>query len=97
MARRDPHLEAAALRLAADRVEHGGEITPELADALANDIATHPEELEELEGFAAQGEPLADWTKDELDWRLENDKGGDEAFAFMDRLKAKLRARRQSA
>jgi hypothetical protein len=97
MSPRDPRVQAAALRLAAERVEHGGEITGELAEALVKDIAAHPEELEELEGFAAQDEPLPEWMKDELDWRLENDHGGEDGFVVMERLIAKLRARRQSA
>ena len=39
---RDPRLQAAALRLAAERVERGEALAPELADALATDMARHP-------------------------------------------------------
>ena len=97
MSPRDPRLQAAALRLAADRVEHGGGISRELADALAEDIASHPEEGEELEGFAAQEGPLSNWMAEELDRRDQSDRGGEDAHVFMDRLVEKLRARRQSA
>jgi hypothetical protein len=95
--RRDPRLEAAALRLAAERLEQGGKITSELAGALAEDIASHPKELEELAGFAGQEGPVPDWMSEELDRREESDSGGEDGFVFMDRLMAKLRARRQSA
>jgi hypothetical protein len=97
MSPRDPRVQAAALRLAAERVEHGGAITGELAEALVRDIAAHPNELEELKGLAAQDEPLPEWMKDELDERLENDRGGEDAFVVMERLIAKLRAGPQSA
>jgi hypothetical protein len=46
-------LQAAALRLAAERVERGETLAPEFADALARDLASHPDEIAELEALAA--------------------------------------------
>jgi hypothetical protein len=60
MSPRDPRLQAAALRLAAERVECGEPLAAELADALANDMAKHPDELDRREredaGPAEDGE-----------------------------------------
>ena len=70
-------LQAAALRLAAERVERGEELGPELADALARDLDRHPGELAELEALAAvQGERVPDWHLQILSDR-ENETGGD--------------------
>jgi hypothetical protein len=70
-------LQAAALRLAADRVERGEELAPELADALARDLDRHPGELAELEALAAvQGERVPDWHLQILSDR-ENEAGGE--------------------
>jgi hypothetical protein len=63
MSPRDPRLQAAALRLAAERVERGEALAPELADALANDMASHPEELAAIEAHAGA---LPQWMADEL-------------------------------
>jgi hypothetical protein len=92
---RDPRLQAAALRLAAERVERGEALAPELADALANDMAKHPEELAAIE--AHQGS-VPQWMADELDRRDREDAGTEEdGDVVMARLLAKHSPRRQSA
>jgi len=92
---RDPRLQAAALRLAAERVERGEALAPELADALANDMAKHPEELAAIE--ADQG-CLPQWMADELDRRDREDAGTEEdGDVVMARLLAKHSPRRHSA
>jgi len=95
MSPRDPRLQAAALRLAAERVERGEALAPELADALANDMARHPEDLAAIE--ANEG-PLPRWMTEELD-RRDNKDGGteDDGDVVMARLLTKHRPRRQSA
>jgi hypothetical protein len=98
MTPRDPRLQAAALRLAAERVERGGQLAPDLADALAKDVARHPDELEELEAVEAHEGPLPQWMADELDRREREDAGTEEVGdVVMDRLLAKHSQRRQSA
>jgi hypothetical protein len=96
MTPRSPRLQAAALRLAAERVERGGSLAPALAAAIAKDVASHPEELEELEGYAALDEPIAEWLRDELDWREDNDRGGESWEAVEARVRESL-ARRRTA
>lgn len=55
-------LQAAALRLAAERVEREEALAPELADARALDLNSHPAEMAELEAFAAvEGDRVPDW------------------------------------
>jgi hypothetical protein len=95
MTPRDPRLQAAALRLAAERVERGEALAPELADALANDMARHPEDLAAIE--AHEG-PLPQWMAEELDLRDREDAGTeDDGDVVMARLLAKHSPRRQSA
>jgi hypothetical protein len=95
MSPRDPRLQAAALRLAAERVERGEILAPELADALANDMARHPEDLAAIE--AHEG-PLPQWMAEELDRRDREDAGTeDDGDVVMARLLAKHSRRRQSA
>ena len=95
MSPRDRRLQAAALRLAAAHVERGEELAPELADALANDRANHPEELAAIE--AREG-PLPQWMAEELDHRDREDAGTeDDDDVVMARLLAKHSPRRQSA
>jgi hypothetical protein len=95
MSPRDPRLQAAALRLAAERVERGEALAPELADALANDMASHPEDLAAIE--AHEG-PLPQWMAEELDRRDREDAGTeDDGDVVMARLLAKHSPRRQSA
>jgi hypothetical protein len=95
MSPRDPRLQAAALRLAAERVERGEALAPELADALANDMARHPEDLAAIE--AHEG-PLPQWMAEELDRRDREDAGTeDDGDVVMARLLAKHSPRRQSA
>ena len=53
MSPRDPCLQAAALRLAAERVERGEAVAPELADALRERHARHPEDLAVIEALKA--------------------------------------------
>jgi hypothetical protein len=92
---RDPRRQAAALRLAAERLERGEALAPELADALANDMAKHPEELAAVE--AHEG-PIPEWMAEELDRRDREDAGTEEdGEAVMARLLAKHSKRRQSA
>jgi hypothetical protein len=95
MSPRDPRLQAAALRLAAERIERGEALAPELADALASDMAKHPEELAAIE--AHQG-ALPQWMADELDRRDREDSGTEEdGDLVMARLLARHSPRRQSA
>ena len=96
---RDPRLQAAAaLRLAAERLERGGDLAPELADALAKDTAKHPDELEELAAVEAHEGSLPTWMADELDRREREDAGTEEdGERVMARLLAKHSPRRQSA
>jgi len=95
MSPRDPRLQAAALRLAAERVERGEALAPELADALANDMARHPEDRAAIE--ANEG-PLPRWMTEELDRRDREDAATEEdGDVVMARLLAKHSPRRQSA
>lgn len=95
MAPRDPRVQAAALRLAAERVERGEALAPELADALANDMAQHPEERAAIEAHEGH---LPPWMSDELDRRDRDDAGSEEdGQVVMARLLAKHGQRRQSA
>jgi hypothetical protein len=66
-----------ALRLAAERIERGEALAPELADALARDVGRHPGDLAELEAFAAvDGDRISDWHLQVLSER-EDETGGD--------------------
>jgi hypothetical protein len=95
MSPRDPRLQAAALRSAAERVERGEVLAPDLADALANDMARHPEDLA---AFEAHEGPLPQWMAEELDLRDREDAGTeDDGDVVMARLLAKHSPRRQSA
>jgi hypothetical protein len=95
MAARDSRLQAAALRLAAERLERGEPLSPALADALADEMARHPEELEAVQ--AHEGE-LPKWMADELDRRDRDDAGTEEdGELVMARLLAKHSRRRRSA
>jgi len=69
MSPRDPHLEAAALRLAAER---GEALAPELADALASDMARHAQDLATIE---AHESAIPQWMTEELDRRDKEDGG----------------------
>src|SRR5258706_14579681 len=94
MSPRDPRLQAAALRLAAERVERGEPLAPELAEALANEIAKHPEDAEAVE---AHESALPDWMAAELDRRDRDDDGSEEdGELVMARLLAKHSARRSA-
>ena len=78
---------AAALHLAAERVERGEPLEPELATALANDMARHPEEVAAIE--AHEGE-LPQWMAEELDRRDREGSGTEEdGEAAMARLLAR--------
>jgi hypothetical protein len=95
MPRRDPRLQAAALRLAAERVERGEPLALALADALANDIAQHPEELAVIEAYEGS---LPQWMAEELDRRDRDDTGTEEdGNLVMARLLVKHSPRRESA
>jgi acyl-CoA reductase-like NAD-dependent aldehyde dehydrogenase len=92
MSPRDPRLQAAALRLAAERVEA---LASELADAIANDMASHPEELAAIEAHAGA---LPQWMAEELDRRDREDAGTeDDGDVVMARLLAKHSPCRQPA
>ena len=95
MSPRDPRLQAAALRLAAERVERGEVLGPELADALANDMAKHPDEVAAID--AHEGE-LPQWMAEELDRRDQEDgDSAEDGELVMARLLAKHSQRRRSA
>ncbi len=95
MTPRDQRIQAAALRLAAERVERGEELSPDFADALARDIARHPDELAAVEVHEG---PLPKWMADELDLRERADAGSEEdGETVMARLLAKHGLRRRSA
>ncbi len=97
MVRRTPQVQAAALRLAAERIERGGSLEPALAEALEDDLNHHPEELEELAGFEASEGPVPEWMRDELDRREASDSGGELASVVMARVLAQLKGQRRSA
>ncbi len=93
--RANPRIQAAALRLVAERVERGESLAPELANALANDMAKHGEELESLEAHEGA---LPRWMADELDRRDREDAGTEEdGEVVMARLLAKFSRARRSA
>jgi hypothetical protein len=95
MSPRDPRRQAAALRLAAERVERGEALGAELADALATDLANHPEELAVIE--ANEG-PIPQWMAEELDRRDRDDAGSEQdGEVVMARVLAKYSQSRQSA
>lgn len=95
MSPRDARRQAAALRLAAERLERGEPLAPALADALADDMSRHAEELKAVE---AQEGPLPEWMAEELDRRDVEDAGTEEdGEAVMARLLAKHSRRRRSA
>jgi hypothetical protein len=75
MSPRDVRFQAAALRLGAERLERGEPLAPSLADALADDMNRHPEELAAVE--AHEG-PLPEWMAEELDRRDRQDAGTEE-------------------
>ena len=75
MSPRDLRVQAAALRLAAERLERGEPLEPTFAEALADDMRRHPEEREAVEaheGFLPQ------WIADELDRRDGEDSRSEE-------------------
>jgi hypothetical protein len=91
----DARLQAAALRLAAERVERGEPLAPDLARALAEDLRRHPEEREAVE--AHEGD-LPQWMADELDRRDREDADTEEdTDVVMARLLSKQSRRRRSA
>jgi len=95
MSVRDPRLQAAALRLAAERLERGEPLSPTLEEALADDMDRHPEELAALQAHEGA---LPKWMADELDRREREDAGTEEdGEVVMARLLAKHGRRRQSA
>ena len=95
MSPRDPLLQAAALRLAAERVERGEPIGTELADALANDMARHPDEVAAIEADEGQ---LPQWMAEELDRRDQEDAGpAEDGELVMARLLAKHSHRLKTA
>jgi hypothetical protein len=76
-------------------VERGEPLGADLADALATDLANHPEELAAIE--AHEG-PIPRWMAEELDRRDREDAGTEQdGEAVMARLLAKHSQRRRSA
>ena len=69
---RDARFQAAALRLAAERLDRGEPLAPSLADALADDMSRHPEELAAVEAHEGA---LPEWMAAELDRRDREDAG----------------------
>jgi hypothetical protein len=95
MSPRDARLQAAALRLAAERLERGEQLAPALADALAEDLKQHPEELAAVE--AHEG-PVPEWMAEELERRDREDTDTEEdGEVVMARLLAKHSRPRRSA
>jgi hypothetical protein len=95
MPSRDARFQAAALRLAAERLDRGEPLAPTLADALADDMSRHPEELAAVE--AHEG-PVPEWMAEELDRRDHEDAGTEEdGEVIMARLLAKHSRPRRSA
>jgi hypothetical protein len=95
MASRNTRLQAAALRLAAERLERGEPLACELADAIAIDIANHPEEMTAVEAHEGH---LPQWMADELDRRDREDAGTEQdGDVVMARLLAKHGRRHRSA
>jgi hypothetical protein len=95
MASRDRLRQAAALRLAAERLERGESLAPALARAIEDDMASHAEELAAVE--AHQG-ALPGWMVEELDRREREDPGTEEdGEKVMARLLAKHSRPRRSA
>jgi hypothetical protein len=77
MAAPTARLQAVALRLAAERLERGEALAPDLANALARDVRRHPSELAELEALAAvEGDAIPAWHLQTLSER-EEETGGD--------------------
>lgn len=88
-------MQAAALRLAAERLGRGEVLGPELAEALANDMAKHPDEVAAID--AHEGE-LPQWMAEELDRRDREDGDfAEDGELVMARLLAKHSPRRRSA
>jgi hypothetical protein len=95
MSPRDARFQAAALRLAAERLDRGEPLAPALADALADDMRRHPEELAAVQAYEG---PLPDWMAEELDRRDREDAGSEEdGEVVMARLLAKHSRPRRSA
>ena len=90
---------AAALRLAAARVEAGEPLSPELTQALARELELHPEDAAEVAAFAVNGASAAPgWHIEELLRRERDDLApGEDADVVMSRLLQQLRRRRRSA
>lgn len=94
MSSRDSRLQAAALRLAAERLERGEPLGPALAEALAEDMHAHRDEVDALEAHEGS---LPQWMADELDRREREDAGTEQdGETVMARLLAK-HSRRRSA
>jgi hypothetical protein len=94
MSTREAHRQAAALRLAAERVERGEALSAELTDALVKEMAHHADELAAVEAHEGA---LPQWMADELDRRDREDAASEDGEAVMSRLLAKHSRRRRSA
>jgi hypothetical protein len=89
----DPKLQAAALRLIADHVEHGERaLSPELVNALALELK--PADAEELDALAVAMEGnVPAWHLEEIERRQREDDGQrTEWTALRDRLLAARRS-----
>ena len=90
------HLQALALRIVAGRVEAGGSISGDLADALAHEVDRHPEDAEELAAAASlAGERVPDWHLAELEAR-DAEEGGDSWRDVEARIHERLQVSRRT-
>jgi hypothetical protein len=90
MSLRSSRAQAVALRLVADRLDRGGALAPELADALAHYVANHPDEIEELAAADELEGALPQWMAAELERREREDAATEEdGDVVMGRLLAK--------
>lgn len=88
-------MQAAALRLAAERVERGEPLSPSLADALDEEMEAQGDELLAVEAHEGA---LPEWMAAELDRREDEDTGTEQdGELVMARLLAKHAARARSA
>ncbi len=95
MPHRNARLQAAALRLAAERLERGEALAPALADALDDEMTRQAEELTAVE--AHEG-PIPEWMAEELDRRDREEAGTEEdGELVMARLLSKYSRRLRSA
>jgi hypothetical protein len=91
MQRRNAKLQAAALRLAAERVESGKGISAELEEALAVELELHPEDADQL--AAIDEGPLPEWLREEIKQSDREESESEDAHVFFERIAAERRRR----